>query len=192
MPPAMLGRGPVCALQQFIAPIGLGGFPLAMRRGSQLPATVKYHGEHSIPPEPVLKVLSDPRYAAAPRHRSARVVLVVAAPPDARLVATLGGAVEPLVHAPDSVHPARIGGIGVVDDAVLERERAHARPIAMVRSRVGSAHGRELGLRPLATTLLTRAPLKHRLAPVVVFDAYLALPLLGERDTKVVVEVTVE
>jgi hypothetical protein len=52
-------------------------------------------------------------------------------------------------------------GIGVVDDAVLERERAHARPIAMVRGRVGSAHGRELGLRPLAATLLTRAPLKH-------------------------------
>ena len=34
----------------------------------------------------------------------------------------------------------------------------------MVRGRVGSAHGRELGLRPLAATLLTRAPLKHRLA----------------------------
>src|SRR5439155_11965508 len=99
--------------------LDLEASPLAMRRGSQLPATVKYHGEHSIPPEPVLKVLSDPRYSAAPRHRSARVVLVVAAPPDARLVATLGGAVEPFVHAPDSVHPARIGGIGVVDDAVL-------------------------------------------------------------------------
>src|SRR5207249_3313857 len=63
-----------------------------------------------------------------PRLRSALVVLVVAAPPDARLVASPGGAVEPLVHAPEAVQSARVGGIGVVDDAVLERERAHARP----------------------------------------------------------------
>src|SRR5256885_8182824 len=73
------------------------------------------------------------------------VVFVVAAPPDARLVAPLGSAVEPLVHAPEGVHSARIGGIGVVDDAVLERERAHARPIERIRGRVGSAYGRELG-----------------------------------------------
>jgi hypothetical protein len=58
----------------------------------------------------------------------------------------------------------------------------------MIRGCVGSAHGRELGLRPLAATLLTRAPLKHRLAPVVVFNA-LALLLLGERDVEVEVEV---
>src|SRR2546425_2179161 len=78
-----------------------------------------------------------------PRRRSALVVLVVAAPPDARLVTPLGCAVEPLVHAPEAVHPARIGGIGVVDDAVLEHEGAHARPLARVRGHVGSAHGRE-------------------------------------------------
>src|SRR5688572_24626179 len=36
-----------------------------------------------------------------PRLRSALVVLVVAAPPDARLVASPGSAVEPLVHAPE-------------------------------------------------------------------------------------------
>src|SRR5262245_14908230 len=53
-----------------------------------------------------------------------RLVFVVAAQPDAaRLVAPLGSAVEPRVHAPESVQSARIGGIGVVDDAVLERER---------------------------------------------------------------------
>src|SRR3989338_1574657 len=67
-----------------------------------------------------------------PRLRSALVVLVVAAPPAARLVAPLGCAVEPLVHAPEAVQSARISGIGVVDDAVLERERAHARPLARV------------------------------------------------------------
>src|SRR5438046_1288136 len=77
-----------------------------------------------------------------PRRRSVLVVLVVAAPPDARLVTPFGGAVEPLVHAPEAVQSARIGGIGVVDDTVLEHERAHARPLARVRGRVGSGHGR--------------------------------------------------
>src|SRR5258708_5468976 len=82
------------------------------------------------------------------RLRSALAVLVVGAPPEARLVAPLGCAVEPLVHAPEAVQSARIGGIGVVDDAVLERECAHARPLARERGRVRSAHGREDG-RPL-------------------------------------------
>src|SRR4051794_35983008 len=99
------------------------------------------------------------------------MILVVAAPPDTRLVASPGGAVEPLVHTPEGVQSARIGGVSVVDDAVLECERAHARPIALVRGRVGSAHGRELGLCLLTATLLTLAPFKHRLAPVVVFDS---------------------
>ena len=89
--------------------------------------------------------------AGASRHRSA-LVLIVAAPPDACLVAAPGGAVEPLIHAPEAVQSARIGGIGVVDDAVLERERTHTRPLARVRGHVGSGHGREL-LGPLAATL---------------------------------------
>src|SRR5882757_7862849 len=76
---------------------------------------------------------------------SALVVLVMAAPPDARLVAPLGGAVEPLVRAPEAVQSARIGGIGVVDDAVLEHERAHARPLARVGCHVGAGHGSALG-----------------------------------------------
>src|SRR5512147_96852 len=62
----------------------------------------------------------------------------------------------------------------------------------MVGGRVGSAHGRELGLRPLAATFLTRAPLKHRLAPVVVFDAPLPLLLLGEPNVVVEVEVAAD
>src|SRR5262245_27118267 len=37
-------------------------------------------------------------------NRSALVVLVVTAPPNAGLVAPLGGAVEPLVRAPKAVH----------------------------------------------------------------------------------------
>jgi hypothetical protein len=116
----------------------------------------------------------------------------VAAPPDARLVAPLGGAVEPLVHAPEAVQSARVGGIGVVDDAVLERERAHTRSLARVRGHVGSGHGRDLGDGPLAATLRILAPLPRRLAPVVVFDAPLALLLLGEPDVEVEVEVAAE
>src|SRR2546430_11699359 len=41
-------------------------------------------------------------------------------------------------HAPEAVHSARIGRIGVVDDAILERERAYAGPLARVCGRVGS------------------------------------------------------
>src|SRR6266536_6483574 len=120
-----------------------------------------------------------------PRLRSALVVLVVAAPPDARFVAPLGGAVEPLVHAPEAVQSARIGGIGVIDDAVLERERAHARPFAYVRVHVGAAHGGEL-----AGSVGCRAR-RYRgdrfLLFVVVFDA-LALFLFCERGAEVGVE----
>src|SRR5207245_10550849 len=72
------------------------------------------------------------------------LVLVVTAPPDAGLVASLGRAVEPLIHAPETVQSARIGGIGVIDNAVLECKRAHAWPLAYVRVHVGSAHGSEL------------------------------------------------
>ena len=88
---------------------------------------------------------------------------------------------------------ARIGGIGVVDDAALERERAHARPLARVRGHVGSGHGRELGDTPLAAGFPDRRHV-HRVAaaPVVVFDDPLALLLLGEPDAEVEVEVAAE
>ena len=108
-----------------------------------------------------------------------------------RLVAPLGGAVEPLVHAPEAVHSARIGGIGVVDDAVLEHERAHARPLARERGHVGSGHCRELADRPLAAGSRPASSVGC-LATVVVFDAPLALLLLGERDAEVEVEVAAE
>src|SRR5437763_244149 len=52
--------------------------------------------------------------------RSALVVFVMTAPPESFLIASLGRAIEPLVHAPQAVQPARVGGIGVVDGAVLE------------------------------------------------------------------------
>src|SRR5580704_14556977 len=106
-------------------------------------------------------------------------IFVVAAPPDARLVASLGGAVEPLVHSPEAIQPARKSGIGVVNDAVLEDERAQARPLAHVGGRIGAGRGRELGDRSGAVSR------PWRLVPVVVFDGSLALLLLGERDVEV-------
>src|SRR5579885_2512750 len=103
-------------------------------------------------------------------------VLVAAAPPDATLVASLGSAVEPLIGAPEPVEATRIGGIGVVDGAVLEDEGAHARPIAREAGRIGSAGGREAG-----DGLGDRCRI-HRVvaAPVIVFDAAGALLRLGE------------
>ena len=117
------------------------------------------------------------------------VVLVVPEPPDAGLVASPRSAVEPLVHAPETVQSARIGGIGVINDAVLERERAHARPLARVCERVGSACGCELD-----DDWRWSCCLIHCVAAalVVVFDGSRALLLLGERDVEVEVELAVE
>src|SRR6516225_8807292 len=53
---------------------------------------------------------------------------VMAAEPGGCLAPSLGRAVEPLAHGPKAVQPAHIGGIGVADYAVLERECARARP----------------------------------------------------------------
>src|SRR6266567_5832601 len=88
---------------------------------------------------------TDTLYAAGPTTRVwlfagpvCVVVLVVTAEPvervvgSARLVSPSRRPVEPLVHAPEAVQAARIGRVRVVDDSVLERERAHARALARV------------------------------------------------------------
>src|ERR1043165_5739517 len=73
---------------------------------------------------------------------SRAIVLVTASPPDTlTLVAPLGSAVEPLIHAPHRIQSARKGRIGVINDAVVQSERAHARPLANVRGDVGSSCG---------------------------------------------------
>src|SRR6266436_8182074 len=120
---------------------------------------------------------------------SLAVVLVVAAPPEAGLVATEWRAVEPLVHAPEDVQPALVRRVGVVDGAILQRERAHAGPFSPVRRPVRSNARRDLGER---WTLLAglRRPHVHR-AEVVLNDSRLPL-LLGVRRLEVVVEVAVE
>src|SRR5687768_15138320 len=85
------------------------------------------------------------RPRARPRRRSAFAVFIVPTPPDPRLVASQWRAIEPLVHAPQAVQSARIRGIGVIDDAVLEHECAHTRLLARVGRLVGAAHRREYG-----------------------------------------------
>src|SRR4030095_15067552 len=77
------------------------------------------------------------------RLRSAVVVFIVTTEPGPRLVAPTWRAVEPLVHAPKAVQPACVRRVGVIDDAVPERDRAHPRPLARVRVHVGSSHSRK-------------------------------------------------
>src|SRR5258708_2393667 len=122
-------------------------------------------------------------------HASLAVVLVVAAVPDAGLVAPAWRAVQPLVHAPESVQPARVRRVGVVDDAIRERERAHTRCFPRIRWPVRSNGSRD---RRLRWTLLAdlRRPSVHR-AEVVLDDSRLLL-LLGVRRLEVVVEVAAE
>src|SRR5262249_51884868 len=121
-----------------------------------------------------------PLLVLADRARSV-LVLVVPAPPGAvGLVAPLRCAVEPLEHAPKAVQSARECGIRLVYGSVLEHERAHAGPLARVRG----------GVCPARLRVDTGSPpAEGGLAPVVVLDASLALLLLGEPDTEVVVEV---
>src|SRR3954469_14183901 len=127
------------------------------------------------------------RAGCARRH----FVLVMPAPPDARLVASERGTIEPLVRAPERVQSARIGGVRVVDRAALADERADAGALACVRGHVGPRAGREFGHRPFAAALLACAPLPRRLAPVVVLDALAALLRFGEGDVEVGVELAV-
>src|SRR5581483_5531441 len=100
------------------------------------------------------------------------------APPDALLVAPFRRAVEPLIRAPENVQSARISRIGMIDRAVIEHERAHARPLARVSGRVRSAYGRA---RRGSFGCRTRRhlDLHRRLAPVVVLDP-LALLIQAE------------
>src|SRR5262249_5372446 len=114
------------------------------------------------------------------------VVLVIAPEPVSAFVSTFRRTVEPLVHPPETVEAARIAGVRVVDDAVLERERAHAGPFAHEGRDVDA--GRACDLR-LSTALGGRSEV---LRPEVVVDHTRALLLLGERHPQVVVEVAAE
>src|SRR5262252_4000261 len=116
---------------------------------------------------------------------SLAAVLVVAAPPKTGLVAPAWRAVKPLVHAPQAVQPARVRRVGVVDDATLKRERAHAGPFAPeglpVRADDRLAEG-------VAGTLLT-GPRPQILLAEVVRDGSCFPLLLGVRHPEVEVEI---
>src|SRR3954453_9580763 len=76
------------------------------------------------------------------RYRTASGVLVVAANPGLEglaLVASLRRAVEDRVVAHQELDAAEGGAVGLVDGAVLERERAHGRDLRDVLGEVGSA-----------------------------------------------------
>src|SRR5260221_4916636 len=91
---------------------------------------------------------------------SLAVVLVVAPPPEAALVTAERGAVEPLVHPPETVQPPRVRGVRVVHDAVIEHERAHARSLLPVRRPVGS-HDARCELVEPGTFFTGRGPKVH-------------------------------
>jgi hypothetical protein len=111
-------------------------------------------------------------------------VLVVPPKPQPCFVPPIRSPVEPLVHSPERVEAARVSGIGVVDDAVGECERAHARRLASVGGDVSAGHGRELAW---ALRVGCRAE-----RVVVVVDAAGALLFLGERGVEVVVEIAIQ
>src|SRR5262245_20059439 len=105
-------------------------------------------------------------------------------PPSVLLVTSTRSAIEPLVHPPEAVQSARVRGIGVIDGAVLQYERAHSWPFTRVGRHVRAAHR---GERDRAS-----AALEGALAAVVVVDAARALLFLRELDVEVGVEVAVE
>src|SRR5688572_23924799 len=133
-----------------------------------------------------------------PRFGSVLVVLVVVAPPDALLVASLGCAIEPLIHAPKIVQPTGIGGVGMVDDAVLQHKGAHAWPFARVGGQVCPAHRGALRgpigclARGDGRLVVGDQLLQRLLAPIIVFDAPVALLLLAEPHVEVWIEVAGE
>src|SRR6266545_2001265 len=128
-------------------------------------------------------------------HGSLAVVFVVPPEPVERVVVVAGFvapprcAVEPLVHAPEAVEPARVGGVGVVDDAVLERERAHAGSLLRVGRPVRAGRGGPLGEWPLAAGLPGRLQVER--AEVVLTDSRLLL-FLAVAGLEVGVEVGAE
>src|ERR1041384_8620026 len=129
--------------------------------------------------------VDQPRDRVAPSSLVLIPVTVAVAQPVTRLVASLRGAVEPLVHTPEAVQSARIGRIGVIDSTVFERERAHARPLPRIGGYLGAGHGRALRS-PLGGCGIAVA---RRGRPVVVVNRPFALLLLGDRNIEVEVEV---
>ena len=139
---------------------------------------------------PSVTELPSLRCATTRRLGSGLIVLVVATPPVGCLVAALGGAVEPLIRAPQPVEAARVGGIGVVDSAVLERERAHAGLLPNVCGDVGASHGSSFG-GPIGRQACGEC-CGRRPGLVIVFVGCRALLLLRCVDVEIGIEVAAE
>src|SRR5216684_8331965 len=116
------------------------------------------------------------------------VVLVVAAPPQAGLVATERRAVEPWIHAPEGVYPSLVCRVGLVDQAILQRERAHAGPLSPVGRPVRSDQRRELSDEGILLSLWH----PEVNCAEVVLDGTRPPLLLCVRHMEVVVEVAAE
>src|SRR5262249_37537415 len=103
-------------------------------------------------------------------------------------VRPLGSRSEPLPHATEGMQPARIGRIGMVDDAVLEHESAHARPLAQVRGPINPGS-------PYTLIIGRKRPkpgagwLQRVFAVIVVFDASIALIFLAVPDALIAIKV---
>src|SRR5213080_1047267 len=108
-----------------------GGSPLCISRSISFIRSV-------LTPSNVTTRASAIRASLSGRATLRCLVLVAATEPDLGLVASLRRPVKPLVHAPHRVHAAGVRGVGVVEDAVLEREGTHPRRLAQVRRRVGA------------------------------------------------------
>src|SRR4051812_41544616 len=108
--------------------------------------------------------LSTPLPLALPGTRLTSFAVVLVVPTEevegialgAHFVPSSRRPVEPLVHAPKRVEPARVRGVRVVDDAVLERERAHAGPLPRIGGPVGARGGGPRSYRSLCGCLLGR------------------------------------
>src|SRR5687767_9941197 len=93
---------------------------LAAKSDADTPKKVRWEVRSETMPE----TSRPPVAPTIPTVCSALLVFVVVAPPVVGFVAALGRAVEPLISTPQAVQSAGIGGIGMIDDAVLQGEGA--------------------------------------------------------------------
>lgn len=181
--------------------------PISPQHGKQ--RRCHHHQHHHDPHAEERHRRAEPRLAWHPHphhghHPSTRDlpcrVLVVTPPPHSLFVPAQRRTIEPLVHGPESVQSARVGGVCVINDAILEYERAQARPLAQVRVHVHAAHRPKIRRRvrgrpcgdPGPTIGRGAREWPGRFAPVIVLDANDLLLLFGIGRIEVRVELAPE
>src|SRR5512132_1182189 len=108
-----------------VQPPGIGISPIADMDAHQTIVTAALAAKSSAEVPKKARSEAMCREIAPAKNRSAPFVLIMAAPPEVRLVAPLRGPVEPLVRAPEAVQPTRVRRVGVVG---RRRLRARRRP----------------------------------------------------------------